>query len=85
MIEPVESGSRRQELDLLFNEFERVQRPADMAAYLLGRRLALSGGDTVTFVPPDGEPVTAYLLPGPSDPDTRLPAPYDPTDRMRIR
>jgi hypothetical protein len=85
VIESVESGARRGDLDLLFNELERVQRPADMAAYLLGRRLALSGGDTVTFVPPDGDPVTAYLLPGPSDPETRLPAPYDPSDRMRLR
>jgi len=59
--------------------FERGHHFADVDI------LGFVGKGEVTFVPPDGDPVTAYLLPGPSDPETRLPAPYDPSDRMRLR
>jgi hypothetical protein len=81
----VDAGPARQELNLFFNGLEFAQQPAEMAAYLLGSRLSLSGGDRVTFVPVEGEEVTVYLLPGPADPDTRLPQGYDPTDRFRLR
>jgi hypothetical protein len=85
ILEFVSSGPVRQELNVFFNGLERPQRPVEMAAYLLGRRLSLAGGDRVTFRPVDGEPVTVYLLPGPADPNTTLPDRFDPMRRFRMR
>ncbi|RMF74565.1 MAG: hypothetical protein D6738_05995, partial [Acidobacteria bacterium] len=51
-----------------FNSLEREQQPWELAAVILGRRLALGGGDRVTFRPPGQEPRTGYILPGPLEP-----------------
>lgn len=59
---------RRAGLDALFRRLERAQPPADLAAALLGRRLALTGGDQVVFEVPGAAPRSAFLLPGPADP-----------------
>ncbi len=68
-IRDVSSGFRRNDLDRYFEGLEFKQTGPDMGGCLLGRRLALGGGDQLTFTVPGSEPVTAYLLPGPLDPD----------------
>lgn len=83
-LEDLEREDRRLDLTLHFNKLEHVQRPSEMAACLLGRRLALTGGDSITFRVPGKDAETGYILPGPLDPDyiqpkdsrpTRLPSP----------
>ncbi|MDQ7007662.1 MAG: hypothetical protein Q9Q40_10545 [Acidobacteriota bacterium] len=64
LIEDVETGARRRDLDLYFNEIDRLQRPVDTGAYLLARRLCLAGGDRLTFQIPGQEAQTIFLLPG---------------------
>lgn len=85
IVGPIESGPMRRELTLLFNDIERVQPPGHTAAYLLGRRLALTGGDVVTFVDPDGEQTQVYLMPGAHEPDTFAPERYNPRPQLRTR
>lgn len=85
VIDATATGKRRYGIDLYFNELAYEQRPAEMAAYLLGRRLALSGGDRVTFVSPVGKRETIYLFPTPIEPGGRLPKAHDPTSRFRMR
>lgn len=68
-IEDVSAGFRRRDLNGYFQDLEFVQSGPDMGACLLGRRLALGGGDRLTFQQPGTEPVTAYLFPGSLDPD----------------
>ncbi|HHN73995.1 MAG TPA: hypothetical protein ENK10_02075 [Acidobacteria bacterium] len=64
LIEDVGKKSRRMDLDLYFNDIDRVQPPIDTAAYLLARRLVLAGGDRLTFTLPGQEPRTVFLFPG---------------------
>ncbi len=68
-IEDVRGGVRRADLDGYFNVLANPQSGADMGACLLGRRLALGGGDQVTFKLPNEPPVTVLLLPGPIEPN----------------
>ena len=69
VIEEVSVEPRRTDLRVYFNKLDRPQAPWDMAACILGRRLALGGGDVVVFHPPGRDPRTAFLLPGPLEPD----------------
>lgn len=66
-IADVETGPRRKDLDRYFVEIANEQPPADEAAYVLGRRLALSGGDQVIFERPGGPPDRVFLLPASID------------------
>lgn len=77
-IADVSDGYRRQDLDLYFNELDRPQLPSDMAGCILGRRFALGGGDSLTFTEPGKQPLVAYLLPGPSEPDHAEPKRWTP-------
>ncbi len=65
--------ARRKVLDAFFAELALAQEPFEMAGYLLGRRLALSGGDTITFEVPGAKPATVYLLPDSIDPPSVTP------------
>ncbi|GAB4225706.1 MAG: hypothetical protein Kow0062_28030 [Acidobacteriota bacterium] len=67
-IADVDKKPRRTGLRVYFNNLEYEQPPWELAAVILGRRLALGGGDRVTFRPPGREPRTAYILPGPLEP-----------------
>ncbi len=69
VIEDVSIEPRRTDLRVYFNKLDRPQAPWDMAACILGRRLALGGGDMVVFHVPEQDPRTAFLLPGPLEPD----------------
>ena len=79
-LKDLEREDRRLDLTLYFNKLEHVQRPADTAACVLGRRLALVGGDSVTFRAPGKEPETGFILPGPIDPDFIQPTSSLPTN-----
>jgi len=68
-IEAVRKGPRRLDLNLHFNGLDRAQQAPEMAAYVLGRRLCLAGGDRVTFVRPGEDPITVFLLPSEAEPD----------------
>lgn len=63
-IADVSEGHRRDDLDRYFNELEYVQPPHELAACILGRRLALGGGDRVTFHRPGAEPESGFIFPG---------------------
>lgn len=68
-IDDVRTGFRREDLDGYFDLLPNPQSGPDMAACLLGRRLALGGGDQMTFEAPSQGSTTALLLPGPLDPN----------------
>ncbi len=90
-VDDVREGLRREDLDFFFNGIARLQPPAEAGGYLLGRRLALGGGDRITFRTPDGtEAERVYLLPGPAEPnyvmlDSKLPTSLSPTDKANPR
>jgi len=69
----VRQGQRRKDIEYYFQNLDRPQPAAEVGAALIGRRLALGGGDRVTFEIPGKEPVTAFILPGPIEPDYALP------------
>jgi hypothetical protein len=69
IVQDVSEGHRRQDLDLYFNGLDRVQPPHELAGVILGRRLALGGGDQLTLALPGEDPLTVFLLPGPLEPD----------------
>ncbi len=68
-IDDVRGGFRRKDLDEYFNLLDSRQPAPDMGACLLARRLALPGGTRVVFDAPGREPETAFILPGPIEPD----------------
>ena len=78
-IEDLGRRERRLDLDLYFNKLEFEQRPVDVATCVLGRRLALISGDSITFKVPGRDPETGFLLPGPIDPDYIEPTNSLPT------
>ena len=80
VLKDVEREDRRLDLTLYFNKLETVQRAADMAACVLGRRLALIGGDSVTFRAPGKDPETGFIFPGSLDPDFAQPSNSMPTN-----
>lgn len=73
LIEDVSKGPRRLDLNLLFNSLDRVQPAPEMAGYVLGRRLCLTGGDRITFERPGEDPVAVFLLPSDAEPDSAPP------------
>ena len=77
LLEEVQQEPRLHDVRFQYQRIPRMQPPPDEAAVLVGRRFALCGGDRVTFDLPGREPVTAFLFPGPIDPDYTLP-------RMRL-
>lgn len=80
-IKDVSEGPRRLDLNLLFNDLDRVQPGPEMAAYVLGRRLCLAGGDRVTVERPGEDPIAVYLLPSQAEPDF---APPPRSQRIRL-
>jgi hypothetical protein len=76
LLEDLASGPRRDDLNFYFNGLERVQRPVDMGGVILGRRLALAGGDQLSIHVPGHDPELIFILPGPLDPDHFEPRTY---------
>ncbi len=69
LLEDVSAFIRREDLRLYFQKLENVQPPAEMAAAIVARRLALSGGDQVIFRAPGQEPVVTFVFPGEVEPN----------------
>ena len=67
-IEDVSKEPRRTGLRVYFNRLEFEQPPWELAGVILGRRLALGGGDRITFHPPGEEARVAWILPGALEP-----------------
>ncbi len=65
----VRSGFRRKDLDVYFIDIPLPQEPIEVAGLLLGRRLALNGGDRITLELPHQEPHTTFILPGALEPN----------------
>ena len=82
LIADVSEGPRRNALNLFFNELAEVQPPEEMGAALLARRLALNGGDRVTFRVPGEDPRLVFILPGNIEADFTTPPEFVP---MRVR
>lgn len=72
-LQDVRQGQRRKDIEYYFQNLDRTQPAEELAAALIGRRLALGGGDRVTFELPGKEPVTAFILPGPLEADYAIP------------
>ncbi len=78
ILDPLRIGQRSLDIIETFKGFVVMPQPEELAGYLIGRRLALSGGDRVTIEAPGRDAVTAYLLPGHFDPDFILPRIQNP-------
>lgn len=78
LIEDIQLGQRRVDLRVFFNGIETLQPPAELAGYLLARRLCLTGGERIVFEKPGESPQTVFVLPGPIEPEYLLPERWHP-------
>ncbi|UCF69015.1 MAG: hypothetical protein JSV80_06950 [Acidobacteriota bacterium] len=69
VVEDIRDEPRRHDINYYFQGIDSVQTGAEVGAYILGRRLALVGGDRLYFALPGKPESMVLLLPGPIDPD----------------
>ncbi|MDH3283191.1 MAG: hypothetical protein OEQ13_00480 [Acidobacteriota bacterium] len=83
ILDPIRIGQRSLDVINTFLRFVTMPPPEELASYMIGRRLSLSGGDRMTIEAPGREAVTAYLMPGHFDPNFMLPIVQHPDSFRR--